>query len=108
MRPCRDPKRCRHCGHVRCQRARGLCNPCYAIPEILAKYPPSQETRPDIAEPDERPEWVPGQPQYRCCWCMRFRCDGYLRLCGECLDDYNRRSVGMPQEKMLESWSTKT
>lgn len=37
----------------------------------------------------------PGEPGYRCLWCMRYRCHGPLEQCAECRLEYERAAKRM-------------
>ncbi len=41
---------CVNCHNVRKIRSRGLCNPCYKVPEIRAKYPSQHDGTPEGGE----------------------------------------------------------
>lgn len=43
----------------------------------------------DTGEPDPRPEREDGDADYRCLWCMRWRCHRPLKLCACCQHQCN-------------------
>ncbi len=106
---------CTLTGHVSC---RGLCSRCYqwASNRVLycrAKLSTAPKTvyvrRPDRVSPgavavvdlDPDPGLVtqrrPGDPNYRCVWCMFWRCDAPCQQCSECKVWYDRRAAQMPE-----------
>lgn len=101
LRPAPPPPRklppCRHCGARAANRARKLCSVCYGDPAVRPLYRPGRgNPRPAASRVKAPPKRKPGEPCYRCLYCSRFRCDGPLRLCGRCQDEYLERAGTMP------------
>lgn len=106
MKRRRVPKTCRHCGRDANDRGRGLCYRCYSTPAILALYPPMARRCSGEGDGiyDVVQERMPGDAPCRCLYCGRYACSRWLSLCQACKLWYERRAVGMPQERSIESW----
>lgn len=69
---------CSRCGiNVASDRMDGLCRKC-SDAEIVRRVQAPIERR------SRKPVRKPGDPKYRCFWCMYFRCDRVISLCSEC------------------------
>lgn len=91
---------CRHCGHALVTRPLGLCWRCYYVPGVRERYPSTSKYAKRLPkEPAVRKlPRKPGEPLYRCLWCLKFRCAAPLRRCLKCQAEYDRAAVGMPEE----------
>jgi len=71
---------CKHCGscNIRCKQ--GLCYTCYTDDDVRFLY--DKHDGEQLRDP--RPERQPGDPKYRCLWCMAWKCDEPLRRCSDC------------------------
>jgi hypothetical protein len=96
---------CRHCHERPVSRPLGLCRTCYYTPGVRELYPSTSKFAPKgdrsgapsvSSRGDSR---GPNDPPWRCFYCLRWRCQVPISLCGECQRWLDERAATMPEDE---------